>query len=93
MPPLVWVGRTRQKKKRPEALASGLSHSNGHGLRDTSSDGYGSPVTALRLDHPFLEQLFVAQPQVRNVRRPEPQNILQRAAHFAQPEVHADLFE
>src|SRR6516162_9503092 len=64
-------------KKR--AGSSGLSHSNGPGLRDTPSDTYRSPVTALRLDHPFFEQLFVAQPQVRNVRRPQPQNILQRA--------------
>src|SRR6516225_2999364 len=51
------------------------------------------PAELLRLDHPVLEQLLVAQPQVRYVRRPEPQDILERPAHLAQPEVHADLLE
>src|SRR6516165_339633 len=39
------------------------------------------------LDHTFFEQFLVAKPQIRNIRRAEAQDILERAAHFPQPEV------
>src|SRR5215469_14567878 len=59
------------KGKRPEAFAPGPLSSK------------ILPAELLRLDHPVLEQLLVAQPQVRYVGRPEPQNILERPAHLA----------
>jgi hypothetical protein len=47
----------------------------------------------LTFDQPLFDHFFVAEPEVRNVGRAQAQNILERAAHFAEPEVHADAFQ
>src|ERR1700737_1994159 len=60
--------------------------------------GYGARPRLRRgqivdLDQPLLDHLFIAEPQVGNVRRAESQNVFQRTANFPKPKVHANAFE
>lgn len=50
-----------------------------------------SPVSAL--DQAFLNHLLITQPQVRDIRRAEAQNVFQRPACVSMPKVHTDPFE
>src|SRR5258708_417480 len=45
------------------------------------------------LDQTLLDHLFIAEPEVGDVRGTEAENILQCAAHFAQPEVNSDALQ
>lgn len=47
----------------------------------------------LTFDQALLGHLFIAEPQTWNIGRAEPENVFERAAHFAELQVHAEALE
>ena len=66
---------SRPNMKRPEAAASGLF---------CSWEISGKPLgfATSTFDESLLQHLLIAEPEVRNICRAEPKNVLERAADF-----------
>ncbi len=47
----------------------------------------------LAFDEAFFEDFFIAEPQIWDIGGAEAEDVFERAAHFAEMEIHADALE